>query len=69
MTVDLSTGSYTKARRKWIKEQLEELLPAHLEIVVVFGNASWNVIDGLNLTANDMDSKNYSWDDIDTLII
>lgn len=69
VTVDLSTGSYTKARRKWIKGQLEELLPAHLEIVVVFGNASWNVIDGLNLTANDMDSKNYSWDDIDTLII
>lgn len=67
--IDLSGESYTKARRKWIKDQLEELLPAHLEIVVLFGNASWDVIDNLKLTANDMDAKQYMWDDIDTLII
>lgn len=69
VTIDLSAKSYSKARRKWIKEQLEELLPAHLEIAVIFGTASWNTIDSLNLTANEMDGKNYNWNDIDTLII
>lgn len=69
VTVDLSAKKYSKARRKWIKEQLDELLPAHLEIVVIFGTASWNDIDSLNLTANAMDGKHYNWNDIDTLII
>ncbi|MCQ4021536.1 MULTISPECIES: putative phage tail protein [unclassified Ruminococcus] len=69
LTIDLSAQSYSKARRRWIKEQLEELLPAHLEIVVIFGNASWNYIDSLQLTADQMDAKGYTWNSIDTLII
>lgn len=69
VTVDISSQNYSETQRKWIKEQLEELLPAHLEIDVVFGTTSWNTIDNLGLTADQMDNKNYSWDNIDTMII
>lgn len=69
VTVDISSQNYSETQRKWVKEQLEELLPAHLEIDVVFGTTSWNTIDNLGLTADQMDSKNYSWDNIDTMII
>lgn len=67
--IDLSAQSYTKTQRKWIKEQLEELLPAHLEISTIFGTVTWNEIDNMSLTADQMDAKNYSWDDIDTIVI
>lgn len=67
--IDLSSQSYTKAQRKWIKEQLDQLLPAHLEIAVIFGNVTWNKIDQMNLTASQMDSKKYSWDDIDVIVL
>lgn len=69
VTIDLSSQSYTKAQRKWVKEQLDELLPAHLEFVVIFGNVTWNKIDQMNLTAGQMDAKGYSWDDIDVIVI
>lgn len=67
--IDLSTQDYSATQRKWIKNQLEALLPAHLELSLIFGTLSWNKIDELNLTANEMDAKDYSWDDIDTLRI
>ncbi len=67
--LDFSEHSYTAAQKRWIREQLEQLLPCHLEISVIFGNLSWDKIDGLGLSFNSMDSKNLSWDEIDSLEI
>lgn len=67
VTIDLSQNDYTRTQRKWIKQQLEELLPAHLDIVTIFGSATWDDIEALNLTANEMDYRRYIWDEIDAL--
>lgn len=65
--LDFSSQSYSAAQRQWIREQLGQLLPCHLEISVVFGNLSWDEIDSLGLSFSSMDNKNLTWDEIDSL--
>lgn len=65
--LDFSSQSYTAAQRQWIRDQLEQLLPCHLEISVVFGNLNWDEIEKLGLSFNSMDGKNLTWDEIDSL--
>lgn len=67
VTVDLSRKKYSSVQKAWIQEQLNELFPAHLEVCAIFGNITWNDIDALSLTANQMDNAKYSWNDIDMM--
>lgn len=54
-------GSYTGAQRKWITAQANELLPAHLEIVLDFRTLDWAAIERKNMTFSAMDAKNMTW--------
>ncbi len=67
VTIDLSDNDYSVTKRAWIRDQLDELLPAHLEIDLIFGNISWAQIDSLGLTFQQSDDKGYTWDSIDSL--
>ncbi len=67
VVIDLSSMRPNEAYKGWIREQLEELLPAHLEIVVIFGTMSWDQMDSRSLTFQQIEEKNYTWDEIDSL--
>lgn len=57
--------SYSKAERAWIKEQLVNFFPAHLELIVDFRVITWEDIDNKNLTFAQMDSASLTWKDIE----
>lgn len=57
--------SYSKAERAWIKEQLINFFPAHLELIIDFRVITWEDIDNKNLTFAQMDSANFTWEDIE----
>lgn len=60
------SGTYTKAQRNWITAQANELLPAHLQIVLDFRTLDWAAIDRKNMTFSAMDAKNMTWQAIET---
>lgn len=53
------------AKRKWIRNQLRSLFPAHLEVDPVFGGFDWNAAEGLGLSFAQIEQKNMCWDDAD----
>lgn len=59
------TGSYTRAQRIWMTAQVNELLPAHLQIVLDFRTLDWALIDRKNMTFSAMDAKNLTWEAIE----
>lgn len=46
--------------------QIEKFMPAHLTFEVDFATISWNVIEQLDNTFEQMDAKGYKWDKIDS---
>lgn len=62
-------GVYLPEQKAKIKENVDILLPAHLDIFVDFRNFDYGYIDGLNYTFFTMDRKNYTWEQIENLIV
>lgn len=68
IAIKLAEGNYTSAQREWIVSQAREFLPAHLEWDVVFAGFCWEVSDVFGYTFVEIESKGYSWKEIDYLI-
>lgn len=65
IVVDLRQRAYKLPERRWIKAQLNEIFPCHLEVDPVFTGFDWQEADSKALTFKQMDEKNMSWADID----
>lgn len=61
-------GDYTVVEKVWLRNQINMMLPAHLDSTITFQNVDWAKIDGKNLTFSEMDSKNYNWNYINNLV-
>lgn len=68
MYLDLRGEIYSSAKKGWFISQARELLPAHLEVDIIFSGFHWGNITTKNLTFKEMDEKFYTWDEIDYLI-
>ena len=66
--LDLRGKDYDDAKKEWIVSQAQELLPAHLEQDVVFSGFCWADSDDNGLSFAYMDSKGYTWLDIDSFV-
>lgn len=64
---EVSKSVYTQEKESFIKEQIQGVMPAHLNVEVYFGGKSWNVLDGQNDTFSRMDALNYTWEQFDNL--
>ncbi len=60
------TGDYPGNTESWIKNQIELILPAHLNMNVYSGGLRWSAIDNNNDTYTAFDSKNYTWEQLNT---
>lgn len=69
VTIDVITTGLTKGQRNWIRSQIAELFPAHLEMDVIFDGFSWDYSDNQNLTFDEMEGFGKTWLDIDYYII
>lgn len=67
ITVVDATGKYTTAQKAWIRSQVEKIMPAHLQVQVVFNGPSWAQIDENDNNFSYMNIKNYTWEQIDNL--
>ena len=65
MVIDTKSKDYTQGQKNWIYAQLAALLPAHLEIDVLWGDFCFNDIENKNLTFDLMDAKGLIWSEID----
>lgn len=68
MYIDLRGEIYTPAMKSWLINQARELLPAHLEVDVIFSGFHWGNVTAKNLTFKEMDERYFTWDEIDYLI-
>lgn len=59
------TTKYSKAKRAWIREQLINFFPAHLELVIDFRAITWEELDNKQLTFAQMDSAGFTWENIE----
>lgn len=57
-------GSYSDSESKWIKKQIEDILPAHLEAYVYFGGKTWREFELQNRTFAQLDALDLRWKDI-----
>lgn len=67
ISVDVSDDDYSEGQRIWIISQLRALLPAHLDVDVVFSGLDWNQVDSKNLTFEEMENRALTWEEIDLL--
>lgn len=66
ITVDTNSAQLTQGQRNWIYSQLHSLLPAHLDIDILWGSFCFDDIDAKNLTFDRMDTAQLTWAEIDT---
>lgn len=59
-------GSYSLHQQAWIRAQVEKIMPAHLSVQVVFGGPTWEDSDTKNNTFEYIDSLNLTWNNIDS---
>lgn len=62
-----AVGDYSKAEQAWITSEIEKIMPAHLSVQVVFGGPTWGKSDSENNTFSDIDTFNFTWEEIDNL--
>ena len=67
MVVVKAVGEYSLSLIRWITAQVLRIMPAHLMVQVVFSGPKWSEIDESNNTFSYMDSKDFSWNQIDNL--
>jgi len=60
-------GTYKSEEQAWIRSQVQKIMPAHLQVQIIFGGPSWDEIDQKNNTYAYLDSLSMSWDSIDNL--
>lgn len=65
IVVDTKGRNLTQGTKNWIYAQLEALLPAHLDIDVLWGTFCFDDIDNKSLTFDYMDSVSMTWSEID----
>lgn len=58
---------YSKAEQTFIKEEVEKIVPAHLEFQLVFNTLTWSELDARDKTFAQLDSDDLEWDQIDAL--
>jgi hypothetical protein len=57
-------GSYSDSEAKWIKNQIENFLPAHLDCFVYFGGKTWRQFELQDKTFAQLDSDDLKWQEI-----
>ena len=57
-------GSYSDSEAKWIKKQVEDILPAHLTAFVYFGGKTWRDFELQDKTFAQLDALDLKWKDI-----
>ena len=60
-------GSYTTEEQAWIRSEINKIMPAHLQVQVVFCGPTWEQSDENDSTFSYIDSLDYTWDTIDNL--
>ncbi len=60
-------GTYKSEQQAWIRAEVQKIMPAHLQVQVIFGGPSWDTIDQNNNTYAYLDSLDMTWDSIDNL--
>lgn len=60
---------YTKTQRDLITQQLTDFIPTHLRLIIDFRTIDWNDTDAMQLDFNTMDSKSFSWLNIENYSI
>ncbi len=65
LVLDATKEAFTTGQKNWFRAQLEALLPAHLEIDIVWQGFCFDNIDNNNLTFDRMDASNMPWSRID----
>ncbi len=65
VVVDTKEADFTQGQKNWIYSQLNALLPAHLDVDVLWGNFCFDDIEKNNLTFDQMDAKSLTWSEID----
>lgn len=65
IVVDTKGRNLSEGQKNWIRTQLESLLPAHLDIDVLWGTFCFDDIDNKNLTFDYMDTVSMTWSEID----
>lgn len=58
-------GGYTQKERSWIKTEIEKIMPAHLDVQIIFNGLSWEEFDNKDITFSELDGKDMTWDEID----
>lgn len=61
-------GDFSDVDIAWIKNEITLVLPAHLDFDIYFNGISWDSIDNKNLTFQDMDDYDYTWEEIHNLV-
>lgn len=57
-------GSYPDSEAKWIKKQIQEILPAHLQAFVYFGGKTWHQYQTSGRTFAELDALDLTWKEI-----
>ena len=62
MYISAEGRDYPREEQDYIIEMAENFLPCHLDFFIDFRKADFNYFDNLNLTFDEIDGKNYTWD-------
>lgn len=65
IVVDTKEAGFTQGQKNWVHSQLNALLPAHLDVDVLWGNFCFDDIEDNNLTFDQMDANSFTWSEID----
>lgn len=65
MYISAEGRDYPREEQDYIVEMAENFLPCHLDFLIDFRKADFNYFDSLNLTFDEIDSKNYTWDNFE----
>ena len=57
-------GDYSRNTESWIINQIELILPAHLDMYVYSGGRDWQAIDTANEQYATFDSYDYTWEQL-----
>ncbi len=65
-TVVIDTiGDYPEEKRVWISSEINKIMPAHLNVEVIFNGATWELSDSKDNTFSYIDSLDKTWEEID----
>ena len=59
-------SKYSMPQRQWIAQEIEEFIPAHLQVYIDFRTIDWDDIDNKKHTFYTMDGMGYTWEEIES---